>query len=81
MFSFEPRCHGLLRIAEVDGNIGRQRKPLVLRHLLAAIPRQRFDELVGQVVRLVDQRGDHRLAVAVGHLRQKHVTRCAARPA
>ena len=64
-----------LRVAEVDRDVGRQGEPLVLGHLLAAVPGQRSTELVRQAPRLLDQRSDHRAAVAVRHLRQHDVAR------
>jgi hypothetical protein len=56
-------------------SIGRRRKALVLRHLLAAVPRQRAAELVRKTVCLLDQRSDHGPAVTATNLRQQHITR------
>ncbi len=53
----------MLRIAEVDLDVGGQRKSAVVGQLLATIPRQRPIELGWQLTRVLDQRIDHRLRV------------------
>ena len=52
-----------LRIAEIDFDIGCQREALVIRHLLASIPGQRFVELPRQFVGLFNQCINDRLGV------------------
>lgn len=47
-----PALSRAVRIAEVDGNVGRQREPLVPGHLLAPVPCQQRVELVGKVATL-----------------------------
>src|SRR5450759_4773773 len=58
-----------LRIAEVNVDIGRQRKSSMIRKLLAPVPGQRLIQLTRQHFRLLDERGNNRLGVLVGHLR------------
>src|ERR1022692_2597481 len=58
-----------LRIAEVNVDVGRQRKSSMIRKLLAPVPGQRLIQLTRQHFRLLDERGDDRLRVLIGHLR------------
>src|ERR1035441_3088312 len=64
-----------LRIAEVNVAVGRQRKSSMTRKLLAPVPGQRLIQLTRQHFRLLDERGDDRLRVLIGHLRQEDATR------
>ena len=48
MFSLVPRCHGTLRVAEVDVHISRDRKRPVRGQFTAAVPRQRGHQARGK---------------------------------
>jgi hypothetical protein len=61
-------------IAEVHFDVGIQTEPLVIRHLLAMIPGQRFVEFPRLLVRMLDECIDHRLGVFAGYPYQHHVT-------
>src|SRR5665647_1360583 len=63
-----------LRIAEVNVDVGRQRKSSMIRKLLAPVPGQRLIQLTRQHFRLLDERGNNRLGVLIGYLHQHHVT-------
>ena len=65
---------GASRVAEIDLDVRRQAKRLVIGELLAAIPCQRLVELSGQLLRLLNECVDDGLGVPTGHLRQHHVT-------
>src|SRR5665647_659214 len=54
-----------LRIAEVNVDVGRQRKSSMIRKLLAPIPGQRLIQLTRQHFRLLDERGNDRLRVLI----------------
>src|SRR5665811_1563414 len=58
-----------LRIAEVNVDVGRQRKSSMIRKFLAPVPGQRLIQLTRQHFRLLDERGNNRLGVLIGHLR------------
>src|SRR5450759_5198749 len=47
----------------------------MIRKFLSSVPGQGFIQLLWQLLRLLDERGDYRLGVLTGHLRQHHVTR------
>ena len=68
-----PALPRALRITEVNVNVGRQRKSSMIRKFLAPVPGQRFIEFIWELLGLLYQRGDDRLGVLVGHLRQHHV--------
>src|SRR5271165_3099224 len=55
-----------LRIAEVDVDVGRQRKPPMIGKLLAPVPGQGPIQLVRYRLRLLDQGGNDDLGVLVG---------------
>src|SRR5664280_1914629 len=69
-----PALPRTLRIAEVNVDIGRQRKSSMIRKLLAPVPGQRLIQLTRQHFRLLDERGNNRLGVLIGYLHQHHVT-------
>ena len=52
-----------LRIAETDLNFGGQREALMVRHFLAAVPRQRFIEFVWKLMSMLDKCTDHGLCI------------------
>ena len=54
---------GALRIAEVNFDVSVQAKALVIDHLFSTIPGQRFVELSGQFVSMLNECIDHRLGV------------------
>lgn len=56
-----------------------QSELLVRCHLLAAIPGQRFLELLRHILRMLDHQIDHALGVLVRHLGQHHVAGLARR--
>src|SRR5450759_3198835 len=58
-----------LRIAEVNVDIGRQRKSSLILRRLAPFPGQRLIQLTRQHFLLLDERGNNRLGVLIGHLR------------
>src|SRR5712672_3861848 len=66
VFSLEPRCHGLLWIAKIYVDVGRQRKAAMIRKFLAPVPGQGLIQLL----RLLDERGDYRSGVLTCHLGQ-----------
>src|SRR5450830_2153858 len=64
-----PALPRTLRIAEVNVDVGRQRKSSMIRKLLAPVPGQRLIQLTRQNFRLLDERGNNRLGVLIVHLR------------
>jgi hypothetical protein len=54
-----------LRIAEVNVDVGRQRKSSMIRKLLAPVSGQRLIQLTRQHFRLLDERGNNRLGVLI----------------
>lgn len=64
-----------MRIAEVDLDVGRHSETLMLRHLVAPIPRQRFVEFLRQLARMLDQRIDDRLGIFASDFHQHHIAR------
>ena len=77
VFSFEPRCQGDVRIAEIDLDVGRQCQALVIGEFFASVPGQGLVEFAGQSLRLFDQCRDDAFGVFVGDLDQHHVARVA----
>ena len=66
---------GTSRIAKIDLDVGVQAEALMLSHLTAAIPGQRFVELAGQLVGVFDQCVDDGFAVLALYFDQHDVTR------
>src|SRR6266404_5321924 len=64
-----------LRIAKIYVDFGRQRKATMIRKFLSPVPGQGLIQLLWQLLRLLDERGDCRLGVLTCHLGQHHVTR------
>src|SRR5262245_38801503 len=62
-----------MRIAEVDLDVGGQRKALMVRQLFAAIPGQRLVEFVRQLVRVLDEGVDDGLGIFAVDLREHDV--------
>ncbi|MCY1293470.1 hypothetical protein D9M68_697070 [compost metagenome] len=67
----------ILGVAEVDLDVRRDGKALVISHLLAAIPRQRFVQLLRRFDGVLDQGVDHSLRVFAGDLQQHDEPRLA----
>ena len=65
----------MLRVAEVDLDVGRQGELLMVRHLAAAIPGQRLVEFPGQLAGMANECVDDRLGVLARRPNQHHVTR------
>ncbi len=63
------------RIAEVNIDVGRQCKPLVVGKLFAAIPGQRFIQFTRQLLRLFDQGRYDTECILVGNLDQHDIAR------
>nr|SPD49061.1 protein of unknown function [Cupriavidus taiwanensis] len=61
---------GILRIAEVDLDVGRDSEALVTSHLRATIPSQRFVLFLRQLASVLDQGVDYSLGVLAGNLYQ-----------
>lgn len=64
-------------IAEIDLDMGVERKALVVSHLFSAVPSKRFVELLRQLSGVVNQRVNHRLRVFASRL-QQHDVACLA---
>lgn len=64
---------GMLRIAEVDHEVGGHGEALVVDHLLAPVPRQRSLRFLRQLAGMPDQEGvDDGLGILAGNLHQLH---------
>jgi hypothetical protein len=70
-----PALPWALRIAKIYVDFGRQRKATMIRKFLAPVPGQGLIQLLWQLLRPLDERGDDRSGVLAGHLGQHHVTR------
>ena len=64
---------GVLRITEVDLDVGRQCEALVVGHLFTPIPSQRLVEFLRQLASVFDQRVYDRTGIFSGDLYQHHV--------
>ena len=66
---------GTLRIAEVDGDVGRQSEAFVVRHLQTAVPGQRSIEHARQLPGVLYQCRDDGRGVLARDLGQHHIAR------
>src|SRR5439155_19259599 len=70
-----PALPRALRIAKIDVDFGRQRKATMVRKFLSPVPGQGSVQVLWQLLRLLNERGDYRLCVLTCYLGQHPVTR------